>query len=73
MSNRSIVRHLITLFALTISASALAAPITRIPLLPKSALAAMRVEVSQPARGYRDVAVRFGVKSEVEQRAVPAR
>jgi hypothetical protein len=73
MSNRSIVRHLITLFTLTISASALAAPITRIPFLPKAALAAMRVEVSQPARGYRDVAVRFGAKSQVEQRAVPAR
>jgi hypothetical protein len=73
MSKQSFVRSLSFLFALTVSASAFAAPITRIPFLPMKAVKAMQSPVSQPARGYRDLSARFGVRSEVDTRAVPAR
>jgi hypothetical protein len=73
MSKRSFVRSVTILFALTLGASAFAAPITRIPLLPKQILATMPTGIDQPARGYRDVSVRFGARSDVTTRAVPAR
>lgn len=71
MSIRTSIRLLTPLVALGITSSALAAPVSP---MPKAITSAARLCAdARPAPGYRDIFARFGVRSDADARAVPAR